>query len=187
MATRTTAVPVANSPAARRTVAVVLGALCVAAGAQLAVPLPGTAVPLTFQVPVVLIVGGLLGPRLGAASLVLYLLLGVSGLPVFAPVGAPGLARLMGPTGGYLLAFPVAAAAVGALATPTRIGRIILAVITGLLIIHAGGIAQLAVLGGDLGAAVRLGSLPFVVGDLLKLLLAGLLIWRFAPRSRALL
>ena len=63
----------------RRAFAVVAGAALVAVGAQLAVPLPGTPVPITFQVPAVLLVGGLLGPRLGAASLVLYLAMGTMG------------------------------------------------------------------------------------------------------------
>ncbi|MCH8255792.1 MAG: biotin transporter BioY, partial [Gemmatimonadetes bacterium] len=89
-----------------RVISLVLGALLVALGAQMALPLPGTPVPVTLQVPAVLLVGGLLGPRMGAASLVLYLALGAAGLPVFAPMGAPGVARLFGPTGGYLLAYP---------------------------------------------------------------------------------
>src|SRR2546427_11028435 len=54
-----------------------------------------------------------LGPALGAASMILYLALGAAGLPVFTPYGLPGLARLFGPTGGYLIAYPVAAVAVG--------------------------------------------------------------------------
>ena len=89
----------------RALIAAIAGAAFVAIGAQIAVPLPGTPVPVTFQVPAVLIVGGLLGLRLGAASMATYLLAGVAGLPVFAPVGAFGIARLIGPTGGYLLAF----------------------------------------------------------------------------------
>src|SRR5437899_13089304 len=100
----------------RRAAAVVLGALLVAAAAQVAIPLPGTPVPMTLQPLAVLLVGGLLGRWLGASSLLLYLALGAAGLPVFTPVGLPGVARLFGPTGGYLLAYPVAASAVGALA-----------------------------------------------------------------------
>jgi len=92
---------------------VAAGALAVALASQVAVPLPGTPVPMTLQPFAVLLVGGLLGARRGAASLVFYLALGASGLPVFTPVGAPGLARLLGPTGGYLLAYPFAAALVG--------------------------------------------------------------------------
>src|ERR1700720_4515112 len=104
----------------RRTVAVVLGTALVAFAAQVAVPIPGTPVPVTLQPLAVLIVGGLLRPALGASSLVLYLLFGAAGLPVFTPFGLPGVARLIGPTGGYLLAYPLAAAIVGRLAGDGR-------------------------------------------------------------------
>jgi biotin transport system substrate-specific component len=173
----------------RRALAVAAGALLVALGAQAAVPLPGTAVPMTLQVPAVLIVGGLLGPALGAASLGLYLLAGAAGVPVFAPMGLPGVARLFGPTGGYLLAYPLAAAVMGRLAAdPHRLGRLAVGLVAGLAVIHAGGVAQLAILGGDLGAALRAGSLPFLLGDALELAFAGLIVWRFAsPIRRALL
>src|ERR1700752_3304122 len=97
----------------RRAVAVVLGSLVVAGAAQVAIPLPGTPVPMTLQPLAVLLVGGWLGAGLGAGSLILYLALGAVGLPVFTPYGLPGIARLLGPTGGYLLAYPVAAFAVG--------------------------------------------------------------------------
>jgi biotin transport system substrate-specific component len=171
-----------------RLAAALAGTLLVALGAQASVPLPGTPVPLTLQVPAVLIVGGLLGPGLGAASLTIYLVLGAAGLPVFAPAGLPGLARLFGPTGGYLLALPLAAAVAGLAARPPRAAvRLALGLVAALLVIHAGGVAQLAVLGGDLRTAWRLGSLPFLVGDAGKLLLAGLVVGRFgAPVHRAL-
>ena len=89
-----------------------------AAAAQVSVPLPFTAVPFTLQPMVVLIGGAALGSRLGFSSQVLYILAGVAGLPVFAasPILPQGAARLIGPTGGYLLAFPVAAFVAGALA-----------------------------------------------------------------------
>jgi biotin transport system substrate-specific component len=162
-----------SSAAVRRTAAVVLGAAFVAVAAQIAVPLPGTPVPLTLQPLAVLLVGGLLGPGLGAASLVLYLAMGAAGLPVFTPYGLPGFARLLGPTGGYLLAYPVAAFAVGKLAGDARHwGRTALAVLTGLVLIHLGGAAQLLILTGSATAALRLGTLPFLIGDLLKLAIA---------------
>src|SRR5260370_42596656 len=102
-----------------RVVAIVLGALLVAAAAQVSIPLPGTPVPMTLQPLAVLLVGGLLGARLGAASMVLYLTLGIAGLPVFTPtVPLLGIARLLGPTGGYLLAYPVAAWGAGRAVTP---------------------------------------------------------------------
>ncbi len=173
----------------RMVTAVLAGALLVAFGAQASVPLPGTPVPITLQVPAVLIVGGLLGPRLGAASLVTYLLLGAAGLPVFAPVGLPGVARLFGPTGGYLLALPLAAAVAGwAAVIPVRWARLAVGLVLATVTIHAGGVAQLAILGGDLAVALGIGSVPFLLGDVAKLLLAGLVIGRFAsPVRRALL
>lgn len=186
--TESTRLTMTPATVVRRSAAILAGAMLVAFGAQAAIPLPGTPVPVTLQVPAVLIVGGLLGPRLGAASMVVYLVLGVGGLPVFAPLGAPGLARLIGPTGGYLLAAPLAAAATGRLVTLGReLKWLALGLVAGVLVIHAGGVAQLLVLTGDAGVALSLGSLPFLLGDLLKILVAGLIIRRFGSSTRALL
>ena len=89
-----------------------------AAAAQISLPLPFTAVPFTLQPMVVLLGGMALGPRLGMASQMLYLAAGIAGLPVFAasPMLPPGPLRLLGPTGGYLMAYPFAAFVTGALA-----------------------------------------------------------------------
>src|SRR3954469_1086527 len=89
-----------------------------AAAAQVSVPLPFTPVPFTFQPMVVLLGGAVLGARLGMSAQVLYLLLGIAGVPVFAasPVLPQGALRLMGPTGGYLMAYPLAAFIAGWLA-----------------------------------------------------------------------
>ena len=133
-----------------------------------------------------LLVGGLLGPALGATSLVLYLALGAAGLPVFTPYGLPGIARLVGPTGGYLLAYPVAAFAVGKLAGDgRRWGRLALALLAGLVLIHLGGVAQLLILTGSAASALRLGTLPFLLGDLLKLAVALVLLHHTASPLRA--
>ncbi len=183
-----------RSVAASRVVAVMLGAALVAAAAQVSVPLPGTPVPMTLQPLAVLLVGGLLGPRLGAASLVLYLALGAAGLPVFTPtVPLPGMARLFGPTGGYLLAYPVAAFATGWLTDPGRKPgvsaphwlRVGLGVFAGLALIHLGGLAQLLILTGDLSAAARFGTLPFLLGDAIKLGVAVLVLTRLTSPVRA--
>jgi biotin transport system substrate-specific component len=154
----------------RRAVAAVLGAALVAVAAQVAVPLPGTPVPLTLQPLAVLIVGGLLGPWLGAASLILYLALGAAGLPVFTPVGLPGVLRLIGPTGGFLLAYPLAAYAVGRLSGDgSSTGRIALAALVGLALVYLGGLAQLLLLTGNIATAARFGTVPFLLPDLIKL------------------
>ncbi len=163
------------------------GAAFVALAAQLAVPLPGTPVPMTLQPLAVLLVGGLLGPGAGSASLVLYLAAGAAGLPVFTPLGAPGLVRLFGPTGGYLLAFPVAAALVGWV-TARRPGwlGLVAGPLLGMLVIYAGGVAQLGVLTGSAHAALAAGSLPFAAGDALKVAVAALVLRRALPLTRAL-
>lgn len=172
----------------QRGLAIVLGAATVAVAAQAAVPLPGTPVPMTLQPLAVLVVGGLLGARLGAAALVLYLALGALGLPVFTPGGLPGAARLIGPTGGYLLSYPAAAALVGWLVAsgrPTaRALRLLLAAAAGMVVIHLGGSAQLAILTGNAGAATRYGLIPFLTGDLLKIGIAALLILALGPAVR---
>jgi biotin transport system substrate-specific component len=170
--------------AARRGLAIALGALVVAVAAQVVVPVPMSPVPMTLQPLAVLAVGGLLGARAGAGALILYLALGMLGLPVFAG-GASGVARLIGPTGGYLLAFPVAAAATGAIIglKPT-LASTLLACAIGLALIHIGGVAQLAVLGGDPVLAFRVGFVPFLTGDLLKIGLAAAVILLAGGRLR---
>jgi biotin transport system substrate-specific component len=178
------AAPPAAVGAARRGFAIALGALVVAVAAQVVVPVPMSPVPMTLQPLAVLAVGGLLGARAGACALVLYLALGMLGLPVFAG-GASGVARLIGPTGGYLLAFPVAAAATGAVVglKPT-LARALLACAIGMALIHVGGVAQLAVLGGDPALAFRVGFVPFLTGDLLKIGLAAAVILLAGGRLR---
>src|SRR5918996_842235 len=105
---------IARSRDVRITIVGVVGfALALAAASQVAIPLPFTPVPITLQPMIVVLAGLMLGPVAGVASMVLYLAAGAVGLPVFAPIGAPGIARFFGPTGGYLLAYPVAAAVTG--------------------------------------------------------------------------
>jgi biotin transport system substrate-specific component len=169
-------------------VPITLGALCVALAAQFVVPVPFSPVPMTLQPLAVLIVGGLLGAAAGVSALVLYIVLGALGLPVFA-AGGSGLLHLIGPTGGYLLAFPVAAGITGALVgrAPSSVLRVLLACAIGMAIIHIGGVAQLALLGGDPALAFRLGFIPFLTGDLLKVGLAAAVILAAGPRLRPLL
>ncbi len=168
----------------RRIIGVILGALVVALAAQVSVPVPLSPVPMTLQPLAVLVVGGLLGAGGGLAALVSYLVLGILGLPVFAG-GSSGIVHLIGPTGGYLLAFPLAAGLVGALATGARGAlRVLLACALGMALIHIGGVAQLALLGGDPGLAFRVGFVPFFTGDLLKVGLASAVILLVGARLR---
>ena len=157
--------------------------LALAASAQVAIPIPGTPVPVTLQPMVVVLSGLMLGPVLGFAAMVTYLVLGALGLPVFAPIGAPGVLRLLGPTGGYLIAFPFAAFAAGyvAMKFPKFAGRWAGAML-GMVVIFVGGITQLALLTGSLGQALALGITPFAAFDILKALVAAL-IARSRPRT----
>ena len=177
-----------QSRAVRRGIAIGLGTLLVALSAQVVVPVPFSPVPMTLQPLAVLAVGGLLGAGGGVSALLLYIVLGALGLPVFAG-GGSGILRLLGPTGGYLLAFPIAAGATGALTgrVPRSVLRVLLACALGMVIIHAGGVAQLALLGGDPALAMRVGFVPFLTGDLLKVGLAAALILAAGPRVRSLL
>ena len=151
-------------------------ALALAAAAQVAIPIPGTAVPFTLQPLVVVLAGMMLGPGFGAASMLLYLAAGAVGLPVFAPFGAPGIGRFLGPTGGYLIAFPAAAFVAGYVAQrkTSLLGRWGAALL-GMLVIFVGGIAQLAILSGGLGKAIAFGITPFAALDLLKAFIAALI------------
>src|SRR4051812_18223992 len=150
-------------------------ALALTAAAQITIPMPGTPVPFTLQPLVVVLAGLMLGPVAGATSMLIYLAAGAMGLPVFSPVGLPGIARLLGPTGGYLIAYPVAAMTAGWLggshsSTLRRFG----AACAGIALIFVGGIAQLSVLTGSLPEAIRLGVTPFAPLDIVKALIAAL-------------
>ena len=151
-------------------------AAAVAAASQIAIPLPFTPVPITLQPMLVILAGMMLGPIAGAASMLLYLAAGASGLPVFTPVGAPGMARLFGPTGGYLIAYPAAAFVAGAIVTrfSSLLGRSV-AGLAGITVIYLGGVTQLAVLGGGFEQAIKLGVLPFALFDVVKAFLAALI------------
>jgi biotin transport system substrate-specific component len=170
-----------------------------AAAAQLSVPLPFTEVPFTLQ-PMVVLLGGLaLGSRLALGSQVLYLLAGIAGLPVFAPsvVLPPGALRLLGPTGGYLLSYPIAAWLVGALAErrcDRRYTTSVLAMLAGLAVVYAFGTVWLAFVARrvqqsapiGLQAALVAGVYPFVVADFLKVFAAaGIspMLWRLIGRD----
>lgn len=172
---------VVHSRGARRAIGVVAFATATALGARAAVPLPGTPVPFTLQVLFILLSGALLGARMGALSQALYLAVGALGAPVFAAGG--GIGYLLGPTGGYLWAAPLAAYVTGAVVgRSAAVVRIAGALLAGLAVLYVGGAAWLAAW-TDPAAALRLGVLPFVGVDLLKALLALLLASRWRARA----
>lgn len=165
----------------------VLGSLLLWASAKVQVPF--WPVPMTMQTYVVLVLGAACGWRLGAATVLLYLAQGALGLPVFAgtPERGLGLAYMVGPTGGYLLGFVVAAAVTGWLAERgwTRSwGQTLAAMALGHAAIFAFGLAWLATLTGA-EKAVALGLAPFWAATVLKTLLAGFTLpiaWRCLAR-----
>jgi biotin transport system substrate-specific component len=152
----------------RAAVLAVLGSALLTLSAKVQVPF--YPVPMTMQTLVVLLVGMAFGARLGVATVALYLAEGAVGLPVFAgtPEKGIGLAYMLGPTGGYLLGFVLAAAVAGWLVERRRdAAGLALAVVAGSLAIYASGVLWLASFVG-LGKALELGLLPFLWGDLLK-------------------
>lgn len=162
----------------RDIILITLGALLVAMLAQLKVALPFTPVPLTGQTFAVLLVGAMLGAKRGTASILLYIALGALGLPVFAG-GASGLAYLSGVTLGYLVGFLIAAYVIGSLAEQgleRSLRTSLLPFLMGTLIIYICGVTWLAVMLGSLGNAIAAGLLPFLLGDAIKLVAAGLLL-----------
>jgi biotin transport system substrate-specific component len=167
---------------AREVVLVLGGAILIALAAQVQIPLPFSPVPVTGQTFAVLLLGALYGSKRGAATVLIYLVLGTVGFPVFAG-GAAGAARLVGPTAGYLVGFIAAAFVVGALAErgwDRRPWTTAAAMILGNLVIYALGVAWLAkFVGWD--KVLATGVLPFLAGDALKIALAMLLLpagWR---------
>ena len=161
-------------------------AAAVAAASQVSIPLPFTPVPLTLQPMLVILAGMMLGPVAGAASMVLYLAAGAAGLPVFTPHGAPGVLRFLGPTGGYLIAYPAAAWVTGALTRrASSLSARWLAGVAGIAVIFLGGVAQLALLNGSVARAIQLGVTPFAALDLVKAWIVAVIASPRASRQRA--
>lgn len=179
-----------------RDVALIGGAvLLTALLAQVSIPVPGSPVPITGQTLAVMLVGTTMGLRRGAAAMGAYVLLGALGVPIYAD-GEAGLAVVVGPTGGYLVGFVLAAAVMGRLAergwdrTPLRMLALGL---LGQALIFGVGVPWLALVAGMGPAeAIAAGFTPFIVGGLVKAALAGALLpaaWRVVrgrdPRADA--
>ena len=162
-------------------IALVVGAsLFVALCARVTIPLP-TPVPLTLQNCGVLIVGLLLGSRRGFAALALYLAEGAAGLPVFNPMGAGGILQLLGPTGGFLMAYPFVAALAGFLMERGRktFANAAVAGTAAEILLFAGGLSWLAIWTGSIQTAFRIGLDWFVFAEIIKVLLAAGVASRF--------
>jgi biotin transport system substrate-specific component len=169
----------ADLSSAYRAAAVLFVTVLTIVAAQISIPLPFTPVPFTLQPMVVLLGGAALGARLGMSSQLLYLALGVAGVPVFAasPVLPQGIARLLGPTGGFLMSYPLAAFVAGSLAArglDRRYLTSVLAMCAGLAVVFTCGVAWMAwgVPHLGLATAVRAGLVPFLPADIVKIFAA---------------
>ncbi len=173
-----------NERTSRQIVMVLAGSVLLALSAR--VEIPFWPVPLTMQTFVVLALGMVYGPVLGAATVLTYLGQGLMGLPVFAAGGGP--AYLAGPTGGYLLGMVPAAWIAGQLALRGWVQNPVTAIAAaalGNLAVYALGISWLAVVIGSVEQAVVAGLLPFLPGAALKVTAAGLIAWSLARISRS--
>ncbi len=169
---------------------VLAGTGFVAVAAQVKINLSFTPVPITGQTFAVVLVGASLGALLGLASLGLYLFVGALGAPIYAE-GQGGWDVLTGPTGGYIVGFVCAAALTGWLAQrrwDRHFNSAVAAMLTGNVVIYLFGLPWLArEIGTGLEGTLEAGLYPFVVGDLLKLYLAGMLLpgaWKLVERLR---
>ena len=161
-----------------RATAVAGVSVLMALSAHVALPLPFTPVPLTLQTLVMMMAGLLLGPATAFAAMLLYLVEGACGLPVFSPAGPGGLAQLLGPTAGYLFSYPASSALAGLLFRTRGISRSAFAraFVAGLVAVAltlAAGAAWLSVVShASLPAVLTAAVLPFLPGELLKLIAA---------------
>jgi biotin transport system substrate-specific component len=174
------------SDAVRQTALVVGASLFVALCARVTIPLPFTPVPLTMQNFGVLLVGLLLGSRRGFAALALYLAEGAVGMPVFNPTGLGGIAQLLGPTGGFLLAYPLVAWLAGFVMEHGR-KNFVRAATGGLLgevVLFASGLTWLTVLTHSVAQAFRWGLYWFLFAEVIKVMMAAGIAVRWERRAR---
>lgn len=155
-------------------VLLVMGAtLLIVLSGRISIPLPFTPVPIALQSHVCLLMGVLLGRQMAISSIILFLAMGVVGLPVFS-MGAAGFAHLLGPRGGYLIGYLLGTWAVATLMERRRLGsprEKTLAMGLGTLVIYACGLPQLALFVGA-ERVIMLGMVPFLAGDLMKLFIS---------------
>jgi len=153
---------------------VICASAVIAVCARLVLPLPFTPVPLTLANFGVLLVGLALGSKRGFAAAALYLVWGAVGLPVFSPAGVGGVAQLIGPTGGYLMAYPVVAFIAGWLAEQggASFARNLVAGIVAEIVLFGAGIVWLAAMTHSWQRALAFGLLPFFFAEVMKVMVA---------------
>jgi len=171
---------------ARQVAIVIAASLFVALCARVTVPLPFTPVPLTLQNFGVLTVGLLLGSRRGFAALALYLVEGAVGLPVFSPaILGSGITHLVGPTGGFLMAYPLVAFTAGYIYehSSRRFAWAASSAVVAELVLFAGGLSWLAVLTNSVSLALKYGLYWFVFAEVIKVLMAAAVATRWHRRT----
>ena len=179
--------------AASQVAIAIAASLFVALCARISVPLPFTPVPLTLQNFGVLLVGLALGPRRAFAALLLYLAEGLMGMPVFSPTGHGGVAQLLGPTGGFLLAYPFVAGIAGWVfdgkseAKKKSFAHAILACVLAEIYLFAGGLSWLAILTHSFAQAIRFGLYWFIFAEVIKIMSAAALAsgWQRFPKVQS--
>ena len=179
--------------AASQVAIAIAASLFVALCARISVPLPFTPVPLTLQNFGVLLVGLALGPRRAFAALLLYLAEGLMGMPVFSPTGPGGVAQLLGPTGGFLLAYPFVAGIAGWVfdgkseAKKKSFAHAILACVLAEIYLFAGGLSWLAILTHSFAQAIRFGLYWFIFAEVIKIMSAAALAsgWQRFPKVQS--
>ncbi len=172
----------ANTSKLRMMVFASLFAALTATGAYIMIPVPLSPVPITLHVFFVLLAGSMLGSKWGSMSMIVYILLGIVGLPVFAG-GSSGIGVLLGPTGGYIFGFILAAYMIGKLSRKTGNGANssffinALNMSAGVLVIYSCGAFRLMMMADlDLGKTFALGVIPFLPGDIIKTSVAAYII-----------
>ena len=171
---------------AKQAAIIIAASLFVALCARVTVPLPFTPVPLTLQNFGVLAVGLLLGSRRGFAALALYLVEGAFGLRVFSPaILGSGITHLLGPTGGFLMAYPLMAFVAGYIYehSSRRFAWAALSAVAAELVLFAGGLSWLAVLTHSVSLAIRYGLYWFVFAEVIKVLMASAVAARWHQKT----
>jgi biotin transport system substrate-specific component len=172
---------------AKQAAVVVSASLFVALCARVTIPLPFTPVPLTLQNFGVLLVGLTLGARRGFVAMALYLIEGVSGMPVFNPTGPGGIAQLVGPTGGFLMVYPLVAGVAGLILNTGKL-TFARAAVSGLLaeiVLFASGIGWLIILTLSVSQAVRFGFYWFIFAEIIKIMFAAAIAVRLRRTLKA--